>query len=153
VTPITAARRRYSPTVDRLMPTVTAISRSLTPRACRSKLLELSASALSRRASDLPLLGRKGGLVRDSIAVFESVRPVSTGWPNSIGMGGRLPSESVAGLHRITHESCVEARPLLPCVHIGTDTQRGGSLERRRLRPLGTTENFSRLASQQTMEE
>jgi len=32
------------------------------------------------------LLGRKGGLVRDSIAVFESVRPVSTGWPACIGL-------------------------------------------------------------------
>jgi len=40
-------------------------------------------------------------LVRDSIADFESVTPVSTGWPASIGMGGRLPSESVAGLRWI----------------------------------------------------
>ena len=70
-----------------------------------SRFLEPSASALSRRASDLPLLGRKGRLVRVSIAVFESVRPVSTGWPASSGMGGRLPSESVAGLHQITHVS------------------------------------------------
>jgi len=46
------------------------------------------------------LHGRKGGLVRDSIADIESFRPASPGWPASIGMGGRLPSESVAGLRR-----------------------------------------------------
>ena len=32
-----------------------------------------------------------------SIADFESFMLVSTGWPASIGMGDRLPSESVAG--------------------------------------------------------
>src|SRR5437016_4729295 len=47
-----------------------------------------------------PCMAAKGWLVRDSIADFESLGPVSTGWPASIGMGGRLPSESVAGLHR-----------------------------------------------------
>ena len=25
------------------------------------------------------------------------------GWPTSVGIGGRIASESVAGLHRITH--------------------------------------------------
>jgi hypothetical protein len=45
-------------------------------------------------------MAAKGDLVRDSIADIESFRPVSTGWPASIGMGGRLPSESVAGLRR-----------------------------------------------------
>ena len=54
----------------------------------------------AREDPDLPSLGRKGGLLRDSIVDFESFRPVSTEWPASIGMGGRLPSESVAGLRR-----------------------------------------------------
>jgi hypothetical protein len=40
----------------------------------QSQLLEPSASSLSRRASNLPLHGRKGGLVRDSIADIESFR-------------------------------------------------------------------------------
>ena len=44
--------------------------------------------------------GRKGGVVRDSIADIERLRPGSPGWPASIGMGNRLPSESVAGLRR-----------------------------------------------------
>ena len=42
----------------------------------------------------------KGRLVRDSIADIESFRPALPGRPASIGMGGRLPSESVAGLRR-----------------------------------------------------
>ena len=82
-------------------------------RAAISELLEPSASALSRRASDLPLHGRKGGLVRDLIADIESFRPASPGWPASIGMGGRLPSESVAGLRRNQWPLCVGLRRLL----------------------------------------
>lgn len=54
--------------------------------------------------------GRKGRLVRDSIADIESFRPRSPGWPASIGMGGRLPSESVAGLHRNYWPLCVGLR-------------------------------------------
>jgi hypothetical protein len=46
------------------------------------------------------LHGCKGRLVRDSIADIESFSPTSPGWPASIGMGGRLPSESVAALPR-----------------------------------------------------
>lgn len=56
----------------------------------------------SLRASDLPLHGRKGRLVRDSIADGESFRPPPQGWPASIGMGGRLPSESVPDCVGIT---------------------------------------------------
>ena len=54
--------------------------------------------------------GRKGGLVRDSIADSESFRPALTrvagfdrnGWPTSVGIGGRIASESLAALRRIT---------------------------------------------------
>jgi transposase len=56
------------------------------------------------------LHGLKGGLVRDSIADFESITPVSTGWPASIGMGGRLPSESVAGFRRNQWPACIGLR-------------------------------------------
>ena len=58
--------------------------------------------------------GRKGGLVRDSIADIESFRPASPGWPASIGMGGRLPSESMAGLHRNQWPLCVGLRSRAP---------------------------------------
>ena len=68
--------------------------------------LEPSASALSRRASDLPLHGRKGGLVRDLIADSESFRSASqgfnrNGWPTSVEIGGRIASESVADFRRM----------------------------------------------------
>ncbi len=71
-------------------------------RAAISGLLEPSASALSRRASDLPLHGRKGGLVRDSIADSGSGFD-RNGWPTSVGIGGRFASESLTALRRITH--------------------------------------------------
>ena len=104
VMPITAARRRYSPTVDRPMPTVIAICRSLTPRACRSlktsRTFRIGALSAGIRP---PLAWPQRGLVRDSIAVFESVRPVSTG-------GGRLQSEWVAGFHRNQWPACVGLR-------------------------------------------
>jgi hypothetical protein len=58
------------------------------------------------------LHGRKGELLRDSIADFESFRPVSTGWPASIGIGGRLPSESAAGLRRNQWPASVGIRML-----------------------------------------
>jgi hypothetical protein len=38
-------------------------------------------------------------------ADFESLRPVSTGWPASNGMGGRIASEWVAGFPRNTQPS------------------------------------------------
>ena len=41
--------------------------------------------------------------MRDSVADSESAAPRSRGWPHSIGIGGRIASESVAGLARITH--------------------------------------------------
>jgi hypothetical protein len=56
------------------------------------------------------LHGRKGRLVRDSIADIESFRTASQGWPDSIGMGGRLPSESMAGFRRNQWPLCVGIR-------------------------------------------
>ncbi len=54
------------------------------------------------------LHGRKGRLVRDSIADSESFKPPTR--VASIGMGGRLPSESVAGLRRNHWPLCVGLR-------------------------------------------
>src|SRR5439155_26274548 len=75
-----------------------------------SGLLEPCASALSRRASDLPLRGHKG---RPRPRFDRRQRELQTdlnGWPASIGMGGRLPSESVAGLLRNQWPLCVGLR-------------------------------------------
>src|SRR5713101_4919249 len=110
--PMTAARRRYSPTVDRLAPTVMAICRSLTPRACFNRRTSrtfrigaLSAGigpplALPQRGPrprfDRRLRELQAGLNR--VAGFDR-----NGWPTSVGIGGRIASESVAGLARITH--------------------------------------------------
>jgi len=94
VMPMTAARRRYSPTVDRLSPVVRAICRSHAvgmPQSQNFSNLPHRRSLGGHRTSSVH--GRKGGFVRDSIADIESVKPDSPGWPASIGMGGRLPSE------------------------------------------------------------
>ena len=70
-----------------------------------------AASTISRRASDLPLLVRKGSDLAPfrlpqrnplhpihRVAAFDRNR-----WPLSLGLGGRFPSESVAALARIPH--------------------------------------------------
>src|SRR5436190_15720404 len=82
---------------------------SVAPRPGLAAGIQPPASALSA-GRDLPLHGCKGGLVRDSIADIESFRPASPGWPASIGMGGRLPSESAAGLRRNQWPLCVGLR-------------------------------------------
>ena len=111
VMPMTAARRRYSPTVDRLCPVVMAICRSLTPRAYLNlrtsrtfRIAALSAGigpplAWPQRAPR-PRFDRRqrelqAGLTR--VAGFNR-----NGWPTSVGIGGRIASESLAALHRIT---------------------------------------------------
>src|SRR5207245_6128647 len=71
----------------------------------------LATPTISRRASDLPLLVRKGRTLPRSdcrqrnllhpihrVAAFDRNR-----WPLSLGLGGRFPSESVAALARIPH--------------------------------------------------
>ena len=111
VMPTTAARRRYSPTVDRLTPVVIAICRSLAPSACRNlrtsrtfRIGALSAGIgpplawlqraprprFDRRHRELQTgLNRAAGFNRN-------------GWPTSVGIGGRIASESLAALRRIT---------------------------------------------------
>jgi hypothetical protein len=53
-------------------------------------------------SSTFGLLSRGGWLVCDSIADLENFTPVSTGRLQS-EWGGRIVSESAAGIHRITH--------------------------------------------------
>ena len=109
--PMTAARRRYSLTVDRFTPTVTAICRSLTrARAAISGLLEPCASALSPRASDLRLRDHKGKPRPRFDRRQRELQITFKGWLASIGIGGRLPSESVAGLLRNQWPLCVGLR-------------------------------------------
>src|SRR5579872_5337145 len=104
------ARRRYSPTVDRLTPIVTAICCSLTPRACRNlrtsrtfRIGALSAGigpplAWPQRAPR-PRFDRRQRELQTApprVAGFNR-----NGWPTSVGIGGRIASESVAGFRRI----------------------------------------------------
>src|SRR5437660_10916450 len=108
--PMTAARRRYSPTVDRLTPTVTAICRSLTPRACRnlrtSRTLRIgalsagigpplawpqrqTASAIrSPTSRALDRLNQGGRLQAEWVADFRRNR-----WPDCVGITGRFASD------------------------------------------------------------
>jgi hypothetical protein len=111
VTPMTAARRRSSATVDRLIPIVTAICRSLTPRAClnlrTSRTFRIGALlagigpplAWPQRASR-PRFDRRQ---RELQAALTKVAGFNrNGWPTSVGIGGRITSESLAALRRIT---------------------------------------------------
>src|SRR4029079_6521026 len=121
------ARRRYSATVDRLTPTDMAICRSLRPSACFS----LKASRIFRIGAlsagiGPPLLQRKGGRVPrfvrrqrerqahpKGVAGFDRNR-----WPTSVGTGGRIASESVADLARITHSANAPIRTVWALVSI-----------------------------------
>jgi hypothetical protein len=106
VIPTTAARRMYSPTAVRPIPTDRAITRSLALHAY-----------FRRRTSRTFRIGNlSAGIVASPSAGIAKGRPclaqtadngpqitLSTGWPPSIGIGGRFPSESLAALPRIPH--------------------------------------------------
>ena len=110
---MTAARRRYSPTVDRLTPIVTAICRSLTPSACLNlrtsrtfRIGALSAGigpplAWPQRAPRPRFDRRQRELQATPTRVAGFDRK---GWLTSVGIGGRIASESLAALRRITHQ-------------------------------------------------
>jgi hypothetical protein len=107
VIPIAAAHRMYSATAERPIPT-DWITRALAPPAYFAEFLDPSASAISRRASDLPRRAAKGVTLPAQIADTGSQLTLSTGWPPSIGIDGcfrsdkvdRFPLESVAALAR-----------------------------------------------------
>src|SRR4051794_24484417 len=108
--PMMAARRRYSPTVDRLTPVVMAICRSLTPRACRNlrtsrtfRIGALSAGIgpplawpqrgarprFDRRHRELHAGPHQGGRLRSEwVAGFRRNQ-----WPACIGISGRFASD------------------------------------------------------------
>src|SRR5712671_3601532 len=93
--PITAARRMYSRSpCGRSQPIGRSPARSPHRRTSGEELLEPSASTISRRASDLPLRIAKGGpcpaQTADNVPHFTP----STGWPLSVGIGGRIGSDS-----------------------------------------------------------
>ena len=97
--PTTAARRRYSPTVVRPIPSDCAISRSLAPQACfrRSTSRTLRIGNLSAGIA-FPRFHCEGTVAEGDRQLGTPFTP--QGWPAWIGIGGRLPSESVAGLRR-----------------------------------------------------
>src|SRR6266567_657624 len=108
--PITAARRMYSATAVRPIPTDWAITRALAPQAYfrrrtsrTFRIDNLSAGIVPPPAgSQRETLPRSDCRQRNPlhpihrVAVFDRNR-----WPLSLGLGGRFPSESVAALARI----------------------------------------------------
>jgi hypothetical protein len=112
VMPITAARRMYSAIAVRPIPTDRAMTRSLAPQAYfrrrTSRTFHIDNLSAGIRP---PFANRKRRTVPGSdcrqrspnhpfnrVAAF-----VRIGWPLSIGMAGRVPSESVAALPRNPH--------------------------------------------------
>jgi hypothetical protein len=93
--PITAARRIYPPTAVRPIPTAWAITHSLRKRTSGVELNEPCASAISRRASDLPCWNRREGPCPFQTAGNGTRFTLSTAWLPSIGTGGRFASNGV----------------------------------------------------------
>src|SRR4029077_5572537 len=104
VMPITAARRRYSPTVDRLTPVVMAICRSLTPRACRNLRTSRTfrIGALSAGIGPPLALAAKGA--------SSAIRSPTSRASDRPHQGGRLRSEWVADFRRNRWPLCVGLR-------------------------------------------
>src|SRR5712691_7782040 len=94
--PITAARRMYSPTTVRPIPSDRAITRALAPQAYlkRRTSRTFRIDNLSAGIGPSPCSNRKGMTLRRSDCRQRSP-------PHPINRGGRLRSESVAALPRI----------------------------------------------------
>ena len=111
VMPTTAARRRYSPTVERLTPVVIAICRSLTPSACLNlrtsrtfRIGALSAGIgppLRAAKAPRPRFDRRHRELQTGLTSAPGFN--RNGWPTSVGIGGRIALVSVAAFSRITH--------------------------------------------------
>ena len=114
--PITAARRRYSAIVDRLTPIETAICPLARAKACFSLRTSRTFRIGALSAGIGPPLAwpQRGPRAAIRSPTARALRPPSTGWPASIGMGGRLPSESVAGLRRNQWPAWLGLRNLNP---------------------------------------
>jgi hypothetical protein len=100
---LAAARRIYSPTVVRPIPTDRAITRSLAPQAYfrrrtsrTFRIDNLSAGIVASPSAGIA----KGRRCLAQIADNAPRLSLSTGWPPSIGIGGRFRSDWVAALPR-----------------------------------------------------
>jgi hypothetical protein len=89
-------------------------ARSPHRRTSTVKLLEPSASTISRRASDLQLRkSQKEDLAQLRSPTRLPASPYQQGWPLSIGLGGRFPSESVAAFPRNPHPPLEHANSIM----------------------------------------
>ena len=119
VMPITPARRctRQSP-CDRC-PAIARTLAHLPPHGYFRRRTSLSsASTISRRHWPLPLARiAKGGPCPLRLPAVFSASPYQHGWPPSIGIGGRSPSESVTAFPQIPHASPCARGPLWSCTY------------------------------------
>src|SRR4051812_43140232 len=99
--PITAARRMYSPIAVRPIPTEREITRSLAPQAYfrrrTSRTFHIDNLSAGIRP---PLRFANGGPCPAQTADNAPRITPSTGWPPSVGLGGRFRSESLAAFRR-----------------------------------------------------
>src|SRR3954464_5181498 len=117
--PITAARRTYSAIAVRPIPTDREITRSLTPQAYfrrRTSRIFRIGNLSAGIGPPIASTAKGGTLPRSDCRQRPPSHPINRvaafvriGWPLSIGIGGRLPSESVAALPRIPHGHMSEA--------------------------------------------
>ncbi|MET4280093.1 MULTISPECIES: hypothetical protein [unclassified Bradyrhizobium] len=115
--PITAARRTYSAIAVRPIPTDREITRSLTPQAYfrrRTSRIFRIGNLSAGIGPPIASTAKGGTLPRSDCRQRPPSHPINRvaafvriGWPLSIGIGGRLPSESMAALPRIPHEARV----------------------------------------------
>src|SRR6266702_150547 len=112
--PITAARRTYSAIAVRPIPTDREITRSLTPQAYfrrRTSRIFRIGNLSAGIGPPIASTAKGGTLPRSDCRQRPPSHPINRvtafvriAWPLSIGIGGRLPSESVAALPRIPHQ-------------------------------------------------
>src|SRR6266700_905191 len=105
--PITAARRMYSATAVRPIPTDWAITRALAPQAYFRRRISRTFRIDNLSAGIGP---PPAGSQREDLAPF---RLPTTEPASPYPQGGRLPSESVAALARIAHSHRPGSMPCL----------------------------------------
>src|SRR5438552_3528223 len=100
--PITAARRMYSATAVRPIPTDWAITRALAPQAYfrRRTSRTFRIDNLSAGIGPPPAGSQRERPCPVQIADNGTRFTLSTGWPPSIGIGGRFRSDWVAAFRR-----------------------------------------------------
>src|SRR5206468_6414880 len=149
--PITAARRTYSAIAVRPIPTDREITRSLTPQAYfrrRTSRIFRIGNLSAGIGPPIASTAKGGTLPRSDCRQRPPSHPINRvaafvriGWPLSIGIGGRLPSESVAALPRIPQVAKMPSSA--PRIDIGLLAAAAGEAQRRqhfRACDLGVTE-------------